>query len=39
MYPNNDKNDNKGERYNESMIFCFDNDNDDDDMQLGMWPL
>ena len=35
MYPNNDKNDNTGERYNESMIFCFDksdNDNDYDEI-------
>ena len=48
IYPNNDKDDKKGERYNESftMVFCFDNndndiDNDtnDDDMQLGMWLL
>ena len=38
IYPNNDKNDNQGERYNESftMAFCFDNndnynDNDNDD--------
>ena len=40
IYSNNDRNDNQGERYNESftMAFCFDNndnyddnDNDDDD--------